>query len=134
MRNLFEILNEKLSKYYNPSEYLVVDGFIFTYNGRVIFRQYIPKIHERSGTKIYKLFDETGYRYVMIIYLFRDTVYCATSDCNSNDSVIIDNEYTRTWPETDNTSPPSTYSLTCLRKKFTVVALSDSTGRACHNT
>ena len=32
------------------------------------------------------------------------------------------------------TSPPQTYSMTWPRSKFTVVALSDPTGRACHWT
>lgn len=72
MRNLFEILNEKFSKFYNPSEHLAVDEVIVKYQGRVIFRQYIPKKHKRFGIKIYKLCDETGYTYDMAVYLGRD--------------------------------------------------------------
>ena len=41
IRNLFEILNEKFSKYYNPSEHLAIDEVTVKYQGRVIFRQYI---------------------------------------------------------------------------------------------
>ena len=55
MRHLFEILNEKFSKFCSPSEHLVVDEVIFKFKERVIFRQYIPKKHERFGIKIYKL-------------------------------------------------------------------------------
>ena len=40
MRNLFEILNEKFSKFYSPSEPLAVDEVIVKFKGRVIFRQY----------------------------------------------------------------------------------------------
>jgi len=71
-RNLFDILNDKFSKFYNPSEHLAVDEFIVKFKGRVIFRQYIPKKHKCVGTKIYKLCDETGYTYDMTVYLGRD--------------------------------------------------------------
>ena len=57
MRNLFEILNEKYSKFHSPSKHLPLDKVIVMYKGRVIFRQYIPKKHKRSGIKIYKLCD-----------------------------------------------------------------------------
>ena len=45
IRNLFDILIEKFSKFCNPSEPLAVDEFIVKYQGRVIFRQYIPEKH-----------------------------------------------------------------------------------------
>ena len=72
IRNLFDILNDKFSKFYNPSEHLAVDEVIAKFKGRVIFRQYIPKKHKRVGIKIYKLCDETGYTYDMTVYLGRD--------------------------------------------------------------
>ena len=72
MRHLFDILNQKFGKFYNPSEHLAVDEVIVKYKGRVIFRQYIPKKHKRFGIKIYKLCDETGYTYNMTVYLGRD--------------------------------------------------------------
>jgi len=72
VRNVFDILNQKFSKFYNPSEHLAVDEFIVKYKRRVIFRQYIPKKHKRFGIKIYKLCDETGYTYDMTVYLGRD--------------------------------------------------------------
>jgi len=37
MRNLFEILNEKFSKFYSPSEHLTVGEVIVKFKGRVIF-------------------------------------------------------------------------------------------------
>ena len=55
MRHLFDILNEKFSKLYSPSEHLAVDEVIVKYKGRVIFRQYIPKKHKCFGIKIYRL-------------------------------------------------------------------------------
>ena len=39
MRNPFDILNEKFSKFYSPSEHLAADEVIVKYKGRVIFRQ-----------------------------------------------------------------------------------------------
>ena len=41
IRNLFDILNDKFSKFYNPSEHLAVDKVIVKFKGRVIFQQYI---------------------------------------------------------------------------------------------
>ena len=59
IRSLFDILNDKFSKFYNPSEHLAIDEVIVKFNGRVIFQQYIPKKHKHFGIKIYKLCDET---------------------------------------------------------------------------
>jgi len=46
-----------------------VDGVIVKFQGKVIFRQYIPKKRKRFGIKIYKLYDESGYTYDMKVYL-----------------------------------------------------------------
>ena len=72
VRNMFEILNEKFSNFYNPSEHLAVEEVTVKYKGRVIFRQYIPKKRKRFGIKIYKLCDETGYTYDMTVFLGKD--------------------------------------------------------------
>ena len=58
IRNLFDILNNKFSILYNPSEHLAADEVIVKFKGRIIFRQYIPKKHKRFRIKIYKLYDE----------------------------------------------------------------------------
>ena len=52
IRNVFDILNDKSSKFYNPSEHLAVDKVIVKFKGKVIFRQYIPKKHKCFGIKI----------------------------------------------------------------------------------
>ena len=49
-----------------------MDEVIVSYKGRVVFRQYIPKKHKRFGIKIYKLCDETGYTYDMLVYVGKD--------------------------------------------------------------
>jgi len=69
VRNVFDILNKKFSKFCNPSEHLAIDEVIVKYKGRVIFRQHIPKKHKRFGIKIYKLCDRTGYTYDITVYL-----------------------------------------------------------------
>ena len=59
--------------FYNPLEHLAVDEVIVKFQGRVIFRQYIPKKRKHFGIKIYKLCDESGYTYDMKVYLGRDS-------------------------------------------------------------
>jgi len=68
IRNLFDILKDKFSKFYNPSENLDLNEVV-KFKGRVIFRQYIPKKRKRFGVKIYKLCDKTGYTYDMAVYV-----------------------------------------------------------------
>jgi len=43
IRDLFEILNDTFSKFYNLSENLGTDEFIVPFNGRMIFKEYISK-------------------------------------------------------------------------------------------
>jgi hypothetical protein len=71
LRDLFEILNKAFSKFYNPSEHLVVDEVIILWKGRVVLKKYIPK-KKRFGIKIYKLCISTGYTYDMKVYLGKD--------------------------------------------------------------
>jgi len=49
------------SKFYNPSENLVIEKIIVSFKGRVIFRQYIPKKCKDFGITIFKLCKSTGY-------------------------------------------------------------------------
>jgi len=71
LRTVFDKLNEAYAKFYNPSEHLAVDKVIVKFNGRVIFRQYIPKKRKDFSIKIYKLCDESGYTYDVRVYLGR---------------------------------------------------------------
>jgi hypothetical protein len=43
LRTIFDKLNEAYAKFYKLSEHLAVDKIIVKFQGRVIFRQYIPK-------------------------------------------------------------------------------------------
>jgi len=49
MRNLFDILKEKFSNFYSPSEHLAIDEVIVKFQGHVTFRQYIPKKQTLTG-------------------------------------------------------------------------------------
>jgi len=65
IRDLFEIIRTNFSKFYNPSEHLVVDEVIVKFKGRVLFKQYIPKKLKRFSIKMFKLCYPTGYTYDM---------------------------------------------------------------------
>jgi hypothetical protein len=137
MRNLFDILKENFSKFYNPSEHLAVDEVIVRFKGYVIFRKYIPKKHKCFGIKIYKLFDETGYTYDMTVYLGRDRLRTA-QHLNATHATVSD--LTRTiqgrghklYMDNYFSSPDLFDDL--ATSKFAVVALSEPTGRVCHRT
>jgi len=72
IRDMFEILNDTFSKFYNPSENLAIDEVIVPFKGRVVFRQYIPKKCMRFSIKMFKLCDSAGYAYDMKVYLGKD--------------------------------------------------------------
>jgi len=50
---------------------------IVSCNGRVIFKQYIPKKCKHFSIKIFKLCDSTGYTYDMKVYLGKDRQHMA---------------------------------------------------------
>ena len=56
IRDQFEIQTATFSKFYNPSEYLAIDKDIFfSFKGRVILKEYIPKERKRFSIKFFKL-------------------------------------------------------------------------------
>jgi hypothetical protein len=87
IRTVFDTLNQAYPKFYNPLENLAVDEVIVKFQGRVIFRQYIPKKRKRYGIKIYKLCDESGYTYYMKVYLGRDSL-SATDDMTATHATV----------------------------------------------
>ena len=74
IRTVFYTLNQADPKFYNSLEHLAVDELRVKFQGRVIFRQYIPKKRKHFGIKIYKLCDKSGYTYDMKEYLGRDSL------------------------------------------------------------
>ena len=87
LRTVFDKLNEAYAIFYNPSEHLAVDEVIVKFQGRVNFRQYIPKKRKRFGIKIYKLCNESGYMYDMTVYLGRDS-HSATDDMTATHATV----------------------------------------------
>jgi hypothetical protein len=87
IRTVFDTLNQAYPKFYNPSEHLAVDEVVVKFQGRVIFRQYIPKKRNHFGIKIYKLCDESGYTYNMKKYLGRDS-RSATDDMTATHATV----------------------------------------------
>ena len=137
IRDLFEILNSTFSKFYNPSENLAIDEVIVSFKGRVVFRQYIPKKRKRSGIKIFKHCDSTGYTYDMKVYLGKDRQRTAQHLTATHVTVT---ELTRKVEGhghklyIENFFLPLHYLMTWPRNTYTVVALSERTGEACHKT
>jgi len=69
LRDLFEIIRTNFSKFYNPSEHLVINEVIVKFKGRVLFKLYIQKKRKHFGIKMFKLCNSTGYTYDMNVYL-----------------------------------------------------------------
>ena len=82
-RTVFKTLNQAYPKFYNPSEHLAVDKVTVKFQGRVIFRQYIPKKRKHFG----KLCDKSGYMYDMKVYLGRDS-HSATDDMTATHTAV----------------------------------------------
>ena len=89
IRNIFDILNNKFYKLYNPTEHLAVDEVIVIFKGRVIFWQYIPKKHKRLGIKIYKLCDALGYTYDMYVYKGKQRLL-ATQEMSATHGIVLE--------------------------------------------
>jgi hypothetical protein len=94
------LLNNAYAKFYNSSEHLAVDKIIVLFRGRVVFKQYIPKIHKRFGIKIFKLRDCTGYAYDMKVYLGKDRQHVTGYDCYACDYEGADRKGGKAWPQT----------------------------------
>ena len=131
MRNLFEILNQKFSEFYSPSEYLLC----CTKEG-----QFSDNIYPRNTT----FWDQNlQTMWQDWIHLWYDSL-CGQRQTELHTTWMQLMRQYQNWRRKYKvmatnciwtiTSPPQTYSMTWPRSKFTVVALSDPTGRACHWT
>jgi hypothetical protein len=61
------------------TEHLEVDEVIVLFKVTVIFKQYIPKIYNQFGIKLYKLCDFKEYTYNMTVYLGKDRKHATPS-------------------------------------------------------
>ncbi|GFY17989.1 long-chain fatty acid transport protein 1 [Trichonephila clavipes] len=69
VRKVFDSFNRIFKEVYDPTENLSFDEVIIKFNGRVLFKQYIPKKRKQWGLKMYKIEDATGYTYDTRVYL-----------------------------------------------------------------
>jgi len=101
-------LVNNFKKYKVPGENVVIDETMIPFRGRLSFRQYIPSKSARYGVKLFKICDNIGYTYDLIIYSGKNTtsisndITCAskvvlqlmTDYLNKGRTLIIDNYYT----------------------------------------
>jgi hypothetical protein len=80
-------LDDNYTKFYKPLENLAVDEVSVKFQGRVIFRQYIPKKRKRFSTKIYKMHDEAEYTCAMRVYLGKD-LQSTTDDMTTTHTTV----------------------------------------------
>ena len=70
---MFIKLVSKFGKFYNPSQKLVIDESLVLFQGRLVFKQYIPSKRHRFGIKLFILSDcDTGLVLDMIVYTRTD--------------------------------------------------------------
>jgi hypothetical protein len=72
MRTIFDKLSDAYDKYYSLTKHLAVDEIIVMFEGKVIFKQCIPKRDRWFGIKIYKLSDSKVCAYNMSVCLDRN--------------------------------------------------------------
>ena len=84
---VFDKLNEAYAIFNNSSEHLAVDEVTVKFNGRVIFRQYNLKKRKHFSINIYKLCDESGYKYDIRVYLGIDS-HSATDDMTGTNTSV----------------------------------------------
>jgi len=68
IRNLFDILNDKFSKFYNPSEHLAVEEVIVKFKGSFSDSTY-PRNTNVSGSKFTNCVTRLDTRHDMTVYL-----------------------------------------------------------------
>jgi hypothetical protein len=102
--------------------------------GRVIFRQYRPKKRNHFFIKIYKHCEETGYTYDMKIHMGKETQRKVQDLTVAHVTVTEKLQGRGRKLYMDNFFSSSQLFKHLTMKTFTVVALSDPTGQACHRT
>lgn len=68
IRPFLDELFEKFQTVYTPGPSLAVDESLLLWNGRVVFRQYLPLKRARFGIKLFCLCEDSGYMYHFRVY------------------------------------------------------------------
>lgn len=68
IRNLVDKINENFKNVLTPGRILVIDESMVPFQGRLVFKQYIPNKTHPYGIKLYKICTVDGYTNNVIIY------------------------------------------------------------------
>lgn len=68
IRNLLDITNKNFQTVLTPGRILVIDESMVPFQGRLLFKQYIPNKTHPYGIKLYKLCTVDGYTSNLIVY------------------------------------------------------------------
>uniref|UniRef100_S4P9J6 PiggyBac transposable element-derived protein 4 n=2 Tax=Pararge aegeria TaxID=116150 RepID=S4P9J6_9NEOP len=127
IRRFVEILSKKFGQYKTPGEFLTVDETMVAFRGRIAFMQYIPGKRHKYGIKLFKICDDDGYTYDLIVYEGKRTtsttqnvsseIVMKLSDqyLNAGRSIVTDNYYTSVTLA-NSLLQKSTHLLGTLRK------------------
>ncbi|XP_050507475.1 piggyBac transposable element-derived protein 4-like [Diabrotica virgifera virgifera] len=103
---LLEKLIKNFQKVYTPGRTFCVDESIVPFQGRLIFKQYIPQKTHKYGVKLFKLCGGNGYTWNLRIYAGKETregnasvptnivINLSKDLLNSGRTIIADNYYT----------------------------------------
>lgn len=79
LKPVIEILNKKFKTAYVPEQNISIDESLFSWKGRLGFRQYVPSKRSRYGIKIYKLSESlSGYIWNFLVYTGKETEMLST--------------------------------------------------------
>ncbi|XP_039751370.1 piggyBac transposable element-derived protein 4-like [Pararge aegeria] len=68
IRRLVQLLTATFRNAKTPGEYITVDETMVAFRGRIKFMQYIPGKRHKYGIKLFKVCDDDGYTYDLIVY------------------------------------------------------------------
>ena len=65
---MLDLMNENLQSLYQSGEEVVIDETLIPWQGRLVFRQYIPNKAHKYEIKLFKLCSIEGYTYNLSVY------------------------------------------------------------------
>lgn len=68
IRNLYALMQDRFQTEHVPGKVIVVDESMIPFQGRLLFKQYIPNKTHKYGVKVFKLCNNIGYTLQMSIY------------------------------------------------------------------
>ena len=65
---LIRLVQKKFQDMYTPEEHVVDDKSLVSWQGQIVFRQYLPSKAHKYGIKVFKLCSASGYMWSIIVY------------------------------------------------------------------